>query len=71
MGGTSLAGTKTSFSPGAEGEAVCEEDPEAASTPSTSKWAALHVAPRMLSRRSKGCLKPFHCWYSEEIWWIL
>lgn len=49
MGGTSLAGTKTSFSPGAEGEAVCEEDPEAASTPSTSKWAALHVAPRMLS----------------------
>lgn len=30
MGGTSLAGTKTSFSPGAEGEAVCEEDPEAA-----------------------------------------
>lgn len=24
-----------------------------------------------LRQRSKGCLKPFPCWYSEEIWWIL
>lgn len=70
MRGTPLAGTKMSLAPGAEGEAVCEENPEAA-PPVTSKWAVLHVAPGKLRQRSKGCLKPFHCWYSEEIWWIL